>query len=49
MDGFTEQYCCVTMPYLLSILEHAYNIIIDCVGATGHCRDVVDGLNDTDK
>ena len=32
------------------MLAHAYNIIIDCgVGAPGHGREVVDGLNATDK
>ena len=32
------------------MLAHAYNIIIDRgVGAPGHGREVVDGLNDTEK
>ena len=32
------------------MLSHTYNILIDCgVGATGHGKDVVDGLNATDK
>ena len=32
------------------MLEHAYNIIIDCVVvAPGHVREIVDGLNATDK
>ena len=32
------------------MLEHSYNIIIDCgVGYPGHIREVVDFLNDTDK
>ena len=38
------------MLYLLSILAHAYNIIINRgVGAPVYGRDVVDDLNDTDK
>ena len=49
-DGCAEQYCCVTVLYLLSMLAHAYNIIIDSgVGAPGNFREVVDGLNDTEK
>ena len=32
------------------MLSHAYNIITDCgVGTPGYWREVVDGLNDTDK
>ena len=32
------------------MLSHAYNIIIDCCdGAPGHGREVVNGLNATDK
>ena len=43
-----DQYSCMTALYLLSILAHKYNIIIDrVVGATGHGIEVVDGLNDT--
>ena len=47
-DNFAEQYCCATVLYSLSILAHAYNIMIDCgVGALGNFREVVDGLNST--
>ena len=50
MDGFVEQYRCVTELYLLSVLTHAYNIIIDLgVGAPVHGREFVGGFNDTDK
>ena len=50
IDGCEDQYRCATQLYLLSILEHAYNIIIDCgIIAPGYGREVVDGLNDTDK
>ena len=46
-DACAEQYCCAIALYLLSMLAHTYNIIIDHgVGAPGHGRKVVDGLND---
>ena len=49
-DGCAEQYKCTTALYLLSILSHAYNIVIDSgVGAPVHGKDVVDGLNAADK
>ena len=49
-DGCAEQYFCATALYLLSMLSHAYNIIINPgVGATGHGREVVGGLNYTRK
>ena len=49
-DGCAEQYKCTTALYLLSILSHAYNIVIDSgVGAPGHGKDIVDGLNAADK
>ena len=36
--------------YLLSMLEHEYNIIIDIgVGTPEHSREVHGGLNATDK
>ena len=48
--GYADQYWCETELYLPSILAHTYNIIIDCgVGSIGHGREIVDGLNDTDK
>ena len=32
------------------MLSHAYNITIDCsIGAPGHGKNVVDGLNAVDK
>ena len=47
-DGCVKQYHCVTEIHLLSILVHAYNIIIDnCIGELGHGIEVVDGLNTT--
>ena len=40
----------MTGIYLLSMLANAYNIIINHgVGSTGHGREVVDGLDATDK
>ena len=50
MGGFADQYRCATVLYLLSMLGHTYNIIIDHgFGAPGNVRDVVDILNDNDK
>ena len=49
-DDCGEQYLCKTTLYLLSILAHAYNIIFDHgVRAPGHVREVIYGLNDTNK
>ena len=49
-DRCVQQYRCATALYLLSMLEHAYNIIINrVVGAPGYGRQVVDGLNDTQQ
>ena len=45
-----DQYCRVNVLYLLSMLAHAYNTIIDRgVGAPGHGREVVGGLSYTEK
>ena len=50
MHGCAEQYICATALYLLSMLAHAYNIIIDRgVVAPGHGREFVHGLNNTEK
>ena len=47
-DGCAEQYCCATALYLLSMLSHEYNIIMDSgVGSLVHDREVVYGLNAT--
>ena len=49
-DGYAEQYGCVTVLYILSILAHAYTIMISCgVGVPIYVRDVVGSLNDTEK
>ena len=49
-DGCEVQYRCATALFLLSMLSHMYNIIIDCdVGAPGNIREVARCLNATDK
>ena len=49
-DGCAEQCRYATALYLLSMLAHSYNIVIDCgVEAPGHLREVVNGLNYTKK
>ena len=48
--GFVEPYRCAPVLYLLSMLAHAYNFIIDrVVGAPVHAREVIDGMNVTKK
>ena len=50
IDGCSKQYICAAVLYLLSILSHAYNILIDIgVGAPGHGKYLVYGLKATDK
>ena len=45
-NGCAEKYGCSNALYLLSMLAHAYNIIIDCVvRSPGHGSEFVDGLN----
>ena len=49
-NGCAESYRCATAIYLLSVVAHALNINIDrAIGAPGHGKDVVDGLNAVDK
>jgi hypothetical protein len=49
-DGCTAQYRCYKALYLLSMLSFRLAIIIDrAVGAPGHGKDEVDGLNAVDK
>ena len=49
-DGCEEQCRCATALYLLSMLAHAYNIIIDCgIGAPVHGIEVAGFLNATEK
>ena len=43
-DGFSYQYICATVIYLLSLLAHDFRIIIyQEFGASGHVKYVVDG------
>ena len=47
--GCVNQYQCTTALYLLSILAHAYNIIIDRnVRAPVHGREIINDTNATD-
>ena len=49
-DGCAKQYRCSNAIYLLSVLASKYGITIDRgIGAPGHGKDDVDGLNATDK
>jgi hypothetical protein len=55
-DGCVKQYCWGTALFLLSLMASIFhNVVIDWapvgapVGAPGHGKDVVDGLNTTDK
>jgi hypothetical protein len=49
-DGCAKQYRCGNALYLLSVLSCKFKIVIDrAVGAPGHGKDLVDGLNATDK
>ena len=49
-DGCAEKYICATEIYLLSMLSHAYTIVIDSViVAPGHGEYFVDFLNATYK
>ena len=49
-DGCTKQYQCATALYLLSMLSHPYNFIIERgVVAPWHGIEAVHGFNATDK
>jgi hypothetical protein len=49
-DGCSKQYRCATACFLLSLLATTHKIVIDrAIGAPGHGKDEVDGLNATDK
>jgi hypothetical protein len=49
-DGCGKEYRCGTALYLLSLLASPIHVVIDRVmGAPGHGKDIVDGLNATDK
>ena len=45
-DGCSDQYICATSLYLMSVLSQRHSIIFDrIISATGHGKEVVDGLN----
>jgi hypothetical protein len=49
-DGCAKQYRCATAIHLLSMLAVEFNMAINrSVGAPGHGKDLVDGLNACDK
>eukprot|EP00957_Ditylum_brightwellii_P017500 1318603-Ditylum_brightwellii.AAC.1 len=49
-DGCAKQYRHATAMYLLVLIPVQFNIVIDrAVGAPEHEKDIVDGLNATDK
>ena len=49
-DGCAQHYICATALFLLSMLWHAFYVIIARgISALGHDREVVDGLSDTKK
>ena len=49
-DGCMKQYRSGNAMFLLSVLAAEYSIIVDrAIGAPSHGKDVVDGLNATDK
>jgi hypothetical protein len=49
-DGCCKQYRCGNSIYLNSLLSSDHGIVIDqAIGAPGHGKDIVDGINATDK
>ena len=45
-DGCSKQYQCGTAMYFLSLLAVSFNVFVDrAIGAPGHGKDCVDGLN----
>ena len=49
-DKWAKEYRSDPSLYLISALSMKYGIVIDCaIGAPGHGKDVVDGLNAVDK
>ncbi len=49
-DGCMKQYCSGTAMFLLFVLAYEYDITIDqATGAPSHGKDIVHGLNATDK
>jgi hypothetical protein len=49
-DGCGKQYRCAKAYWLLSHLSAKYDMAIDrAIGAPSHGKDIVDGINATDK
>ena len=49
-DSCAKQYICALAVYFMIIVLLTFNMIIDrAIGGPGHGKDVVDGLNSTDK
>ena len=49
-DGCAKQYRSASSLYLMSAISMKYDVVIDrAIGAPGHGKDVVDGLNAVDK
>ena len=49
-DGCAKQYRCGNALFLLNILSLKYNLLIDrAIGAPGHGKSIIDGLNAVDK
>ena len=49
-DGCAEKYICASALYLMSVMSQCYSIKIDLViSAPGYGKEVVDGINATDK
>ena len=49
-DVCAEQYKCVSVLYLMSVMSQTYSIIIDRgISAPGNGKEEVDGLNAVDK
>ena len=49
-NGCANQYRCDLNIYLITVLSSSYGIIMDReIHAPGHGKDIVDGLNTTEK
>ena len=49
-DGCLKQYHCGTAMYFLSLLASSFNVVMNrAIGAPGHRKDIVDGLNAVTK
>ena len=49
-DGCSKKYRCCSALYFLSYISFKYKIIIDrMIGTPGHGKDLVDGINASDK